>query len=102
MELTSDLDTDQQSANRTRPPGQYNRDEGERWTINQQNSNAASLEQRSRGGLEMTSGLNADVQSINKTLPLHHWDQDKETGIGMGQDKESIDLDTAQFGRMIQ
>ncbi|PRP76726.1 hypothetical protein PROFUN_11729 [Planoprotostelium fungivorum] len=34
---------DQQSANKTRPPGQHNRDEGERSTITQQDSNDASL-----------------------------------------------------------
>ncbi|PRP79104.1 hypothetical protein PROFUN_13166, partial [Planoprotostelium fungivorum] len=32
---------------------------------------------------------------------IYHWDQDKETGIGMGEDEEFIDMDTAQFGRLI-
>ncbi|PRP76960.1 hypothetical protein PROFUN_14661, partial [Planoprotostelium fungivorum] len=25
---------------------------------------------------------------------IYHWDQDKETGIGMGEDEEFIDMDT--------
>ncbi|PRP73614.1 hypothetical protein PROFUN_16534 [Planoprotostelium fungivorum] len=47
-------------ANRTRLPGQHNRDEGERLTITQQDSNATSLGPRQRG-------------------EIYHWDQDKET-----------------------
>ncbi|PRP76072.1 hypothetical protein PROFUN_01788 [Planoprotostelium fungivorum] len=61
FKLTSDLDTDQQSANTTRPPGQHNRDEGERLTTTQQDSNATSLGPRQMG-------------------EIYHWDQDKETG----------------------
>lgn len=48
-------------------------------------------------------------------MQIYHWDQDKETGesdvtdvvimrvvgIGMGEDEEFIDMDTAQFGRLI-
>ncbi|PRP78610.1 hypothetical protein PROFUN_13463 [Planoprotostelium fungivorum] len=34
-------------------------------------------------------------------MQIYHWDQDKETGIRMGEDEEFIDMDTAQFGRLI-
>ncbi|PRP73605.1 hypothetical protein PROFUN_16276, partial [Planoprotostelium fungivorum] len=49
LEMTSDLDTDRQSANRTRTLCHWDRDKGERSTISKQDSSAASLGPRQRG-----------------------------------------------------
>ncbi|PRP85274.1 hypothetical protein PROFUN_06876 [Planoprotostelium fungivorum] len=116
---------DRQSLNKIRTPHHWGQDKGKRSITGTKTKRQLKINNQ-QTGLDCQDSIietkGRDRQSLNKTRTPHHWgqdkgersitgtkterqiyhwDQDKETGIGMGEDEEFIDMDTAQFGRLI-